>query len=103
MYEREKMLLSDRHAVVGIIPSEMTKSCPGNFAPEEDDDEDAQEVNEDYWDKKTGTKGGFLYKKLVRLIFTLIGEIHRLGNYPMLPKEFLKKIHGLKHLSERNS
>lgn len=45
------MLLSDRHAVVGIIPSEMTKSCPGNFALEED----AQEVVEGYWDKKSGT------------------------------------------------
>lgn len=40
----------DRHAVVGIIPSEMIKSCPGHFVPEED----AQEVVEDFWDKRTG-------------------------------------------------
>lgn len=41
----------ERHAVVGIIPSEMTKSCPGHFAPEED----AQEVVEEYWDEASGT------------------------------------------------
>lgn len=52
------MLLSDRHAVVGIIPSEMTKSCPGNFVP--DEEEDAQEVVEGYWDKKSGIAEKFL-------------------------------------------
>lgn len=41
----------DRHAAVEIVPSAMTKSCPGNFASEEDA---AEEVSEEYWDKTAG-------------------------------------------------